>query len=386
MANRQVASGTEVEADGRVDQRLGRVICVIGTRAQVIKMAPVLLELERTGTPFCLYLTGQHESTIAELLAEFGIVTIPVHLYRGTEVKRISGVIPWFIVTAWRLWRSRKSWCTDGATCSIILVHGDTFSTVMGALIGRIAGARVAHVEAGLRSFSLRDPFPEELNRVITTWLCQIGYCPGEWAQENLRGKRIEAVNTHSNTLLDALRIAIGQSDDQECSESPYVVFSIHRFENLYSAHRIDFILGLAKQIAQNTNVLFVLHPATRWRLERLDKLAELEAEPGIRLLPRMTYQPFIRLAASARLIVTDGGSNQEELAYLNIPTLLMRRRTERQEGLGSNVMLARYDQTCVDAFVARALETEDSDRRIQVQEDRPSAIIVQHLRDELAH
>ncbi|MGR8921451.1 MAG: UDP-N-acetylglucosamine 2-epimerase, partial [Gammaproteobacteria bacterium] len=118
----------------------GAIVCVIGTRAQLIKMAPVMLALEAAGTPFRLVLTGQHAATMDELLAEFGVATPPRRLYDGAEVSGIGRMATWLPRVLWRALTSRRALFATTAKRRCVLVHGDTFSTLLGALIGRLRG------------------------------------------------------------------------------------------------------------------------------------------------------------------------------------------------------------------------------------------------------
>lgn len=362
-----------------------RLVAILGTRAQTIKMAPLLAELERQGLPFRLLLTGQHRETIDELLDEFDIRTSRERLYDGPEIKGMAQAAQWMLRTAWTLWRRRNNWAPRPRRNTIVLAHGDTFTTLLAASVGWLVRARVAHVEAGLRSYDWRHPFPEELTRLIVTRFAHIAYCPGEWACGNLNPDRQAVVDTGANTILDALRTATAAPPRPEASVNhPYAVVSVHRFENLYSGERMDIILGTIRQLAELIRVILVLHPTTRKRLTELGELDALEQNPAIELRPRMTYIPFMQLISQARLVVSDGGSNQEELSYLGIPTLLMRMATERQEGLGSNVTLSRFDPERISETIRRAVHGEEKTSRSELPASQPAATIVNDLRERL--
>ncbi|NEZ03429.1 UDP-N-acetyl glucosamine 2-epimerase [Wenzhouxiangella sp. XN201] len=357
-----------------------RIVAILGTRAQVIKMAPLLASFEHRHIPYRLLMTGQHQETIDELLDEFGITTPREALYEGREIKGIAQATFWLVRTAWRLWRRRASWAPSPRKHTVVLAHGDTFTTLLAAFVGRITGTTVAHVESGLRSFNWRHPFPEEITRLLVLGVADIAYCPGTWACRNINRRRVVIVDTQANTILDALRIALDRPHTARSdSDIPYAVVSVHRFENLYSRERMRVILDTVDRLAQRLNVVFVLHPTTKKRLSELNSLEDLQRNPNIELHSRMTYVPFMQLIAHSRLVITDGGSNQEELSYLGIPTLLMRMATERQEGLDSNVVLSRFDPECI----TRAVETVDTDpsrQTIKLPPQYPVDIIVDDL------
>lgn len=321
-----------------------RFVAVIGTRAQLIKMAPLVLEMERRGMPLELLMTGQHVETMGQLLADFGFQTQPRYLCRGAEVSGLGAVIPWLTKTLLALLRSA---CLAGGKNTIVLVHGDTFSTFLGALAGRLRRCRVAHIESGLRSFNLWHPFPEELTRLAVFRLASIAYCPGGWACENLQAfKSLRVVNTMANTLIDSVKFALSsprQVPDE--SSEPFAIASIHRFENIFNEGQLQLIVELIQLAAKRCPLIFVLHPATKRKLQSSGLLAKLESDQNIRLSPRLSYLDFISLLSRAEFVITDGGGNQEELFYLGIPAFLMRTATERQEGVGRNVVLGEYSR-----------------------------------------
>lgn len=330
------------------------ITVLLGTRAQLIKMAPVILELENRGWQPQLIMTGQHKETMDRLLEDFGIRTQPSRLYDGPEVTSIKRVIPWFLRCLWRLLKDAKQLFPARGGKGVVLVHGDTFSTLLGALAGKLTGQRVGHIESGLRSFRMFHPFPEELTRLAVFRLTDLAFCPDDWALSNLKGYRAHAINTQGNTLIDALRLAldIGKPLPLVPPARNFGVVSLHRFENIFKRERLLDILALIEEAACRYPLVFVLHPATRRNLEKFGLYERLAGNPRFQLWPRMGYFEFVSLLRRSAFVITDGGSNQEELSYLRKPTLLMRCATERQEGLGDNVVLCEYKREKVVAFV----------------------------------
>ncbi len=355
------------------------ILCVIGTRAQLIKMAPVLRALEARNMPYSLVFTGQHKVTMADLLREFEIRTPPQIIYDGPEVTGIVQMGGWFVKTIGRLLKSTAPLPKPQRANSIVLVHGDTFSTLLGAVLGTIRGIKVGHVESGLRSFNWFHPFPEELTRLGVFRLTDIAFCPNDWAAHNLRRYGMEKVDCGQNTLLDCVRYALEHAPAAAADAAgAYGVVSLHRFENIFNRQRLVQILDLLGSLADASRLVFVLHPATQKKLTAFGLLDGLRADPRFDLRARMGYLQFLRLIKDARFVVTDGGSNQEELSYLGIPTLLMRKATERNEGLDANVTIANYERETVDKFLAKLPATHAP--AIQLPNGRPSEIIAERL------
>lgn len=354
------------------------ITCLIGTRAQLIKMAPILRELEARKCTYNLVLTGQHNETMDELLAQFEVSATPIRLREGIDITGIGQMAIWFVRTLGLLISRRAELVTNGK--NIFVVHGDTFSTLLGAVAGRLFGVQVAHVESGLRSFNIFHPFPEELTRTAVFRLAHIAYCPNAWAEENLRNYRLDKINCGQNTLLDAVRFALAQPPHEQsvCAHEQYGVVSIHRFENIFNRTQFCKILDLLEIMALNRPLIFVLHPATRKKLQHFKLMDRIERNPRFVPRNRMGYIPFLQLLTKASFVVTDGGSNQEELSYLGIPTLLMRHATERTEGLDANVIVSNFDEKKVRDFLHNLRFSPALD--VALHDAEPSRMIVDHL------
>lgn len=360
------------------------VTVILGTRAQAIKMAPVLRSLEAHGHAFQLVLTGQHQITIPEIIADFEIETKPIELFPVTEISGIWKMLLWLPQVVFRLFRLRGRILRDrSGKPHLVLVHGDTVSTLAGAIAGRLAGCPIAHIEAGLRSFKLTAPFPEELTRILVSRFTQLHYAPGAWAAGNLPGRRGLIVDTKENTLIDSLRHALASRvlipDPKPVT--PYCVVSIHRFENIFSRQRMRWLAKALTWIATKVNVEFILHPATEKRLAHYGLRDSIDPLHGIRTRNRMSYIPFVQLLRGATFVITDGGSNQEELHYLGKPTLVLRDTTERQEGIGYLALLCSFDYNALRSFVSQSLSGNIKRSRIS-KVPSPSESIVEHIRN----
>lgn len=327
------------------------VYVVIGTRAQLIKMAPVMLALADAGIDYRFVFTAQHKETIDELLDEFGLGRPDVIVRQGAEANTLGRFGRWWFTMLAALFRVKQIFPESGW----VLTHGDTATTLWAAVAGRIANCRVLHVESGLRSNNWLSPFPEELIRLCTFRLTHVHYCPGAWAVDNLKSYPGDKVDLGANTLRDAVRYVLEHPVSEFPWGRPYAIVSLHRAENILTNRRLSRILDMIELFTgRGVRIVFVLHPSTREALKR-DSAALLErmrGNPDIQLQVRMPFGMFIHALAGAEFVLTDGGSNQEELSYLGVPTLLLRKVTERIEGLGRNVVISALDADEVSAFV----------------------------------
>jgi len=349
---------------------------VLGTKAQLIKMAPILVRLEQRGIPHRFIHTGQHQATMDAMLAEFGLRPPDVVLHTGRDVVSLPQMAWWTAKILARCVGARRRVFGEDAS-GIVLVHGDTFSTLLGALMGRVAGLVVGHVESGLRSFDLFHPFPEELTRLATFRLSQVLYCPGPGPAANVAKLGREVVDTGTNTMADTLALALAaERRTDHVPRGRFGIASLHRYENVFQRARFERMVGWLEEIAAECPLLFVLHPPTARQLDRFGLRERLERNPAISLFPRQTYFDFVTLLERAAFIVTDGGSIQEESSYLGLPCLLLRKTSEREEGLGGNVVLSGYDDETIRRF---AREPEIWRRPRALPEQHPSDLILEN-------
>lgn len=358
------------------------IYVVVGTRAQLIKTAPVMRELERRSLPYRFIYTAQHKETIDDIRANFQIKA-PDYVVRTRrdEAKTLFLFASWGVSMMKELLANlRRMIPTPG----ILLTHGDTATCLWGALAGKLSGSKVMHLESGLRSFNLLKPFPEEIIRLLTFQLTDIYACPTQWALENLRRYRGVKLLTNMNTQFDSVALAVENeaSLNVDLPTESYAVASIHRFENIFKRERLEQILAILNRLAERIRILFILHPPTEARLRKFGYYDQLQQNPRIELRPRYPFFEFIKLINHSEYVLTDGGSNQEELSYLGKPTLLLREVTERQEGLGRNVKLSTFDLAVIDDFAAnyQAYRTDPLQAVCS-----PSAVIVDWLETELS-
>ncbi len=359
-----------------------KLVFFVGTDAELIKLFPILLKITDLGLDYKLVCSGQNDLNHSYILNQ--IVKKPIDLELSSEdsiVKSARGLLTWFIKTN-RITATAIRNSIAYSKSTVFIVHGDTVSTVMGAIAAKKLGLRLAHVEAGLRSFNWLNPFPEEIDRSIVSKRANIHFAPGDAAMENLKraGVKGQIINTHNNTLIDSLAIAQTIPCKNAALEpliaQPHSVMVVHRQENLNNLKLVREMVDIACQPSDSA-CAFIMHEPTRVTLQAMGLLDKLEACPTVTLLPRVEYCDFMKLLGSSDYVLTDGGSNQEELSYMGIPALILRTHTERQEGLGKNATL--YDGS-VDS-IKHFLSTYQSMRRNPVSpEQSPSSIIADSL------
>ncbi len=324
----------------------------IGTKAQYIKMAPLLRLMDERGITYRLIDSGQHAKISAMMREELG-VRAPDYVLGGSEdVASIPKVILWSLKLATRLWsRRRLRKGIFGGRGGICVVHGDTPSTFLAVLLARRAGLPVAHLEAGLRSYRLTHPFPEEIVRIVTMRMASLLFAPDATAVANLTRMRVKGrvLALSGNTSLEAVRGALG---DESVPPSGPVIVTMHRVENLHHAGRVDQFVTLTQRIAERYTVRFVVHGPTGLVLAKRGHDDRLRAA-GVDMRSLAGHSEFIRMLAAAPFVVTDGGSIQEECALIGVPTLLWRERSERPDGLDANVVASRYDDVIIERFLA---------------------------------
>jgi UDP-N-acetylglucosamine 2-epimerase len=319
----------------------------IGTKAQFIKMAPVLRALEERSIPFHLVDLGQHALITRNLRREFAVRAPDRVLSAGGNVVRLAQGLRWVVGLARRgLDRHRLREEVFGGRPGICLVHGDTASTLLAVLLAKRAGLRVAHIEAGLRSYHLGEPFPEEMVRLAAMRFSDILFAPSPWARENLvrMGLGSRCVLLAANTSVESLAFSLNQPAGSDVPPGPYALVTVHRMENIFSRRRLGLVRDLVERIARMMTVVFVQHQPTLLQLKKFGLQASFERLADIRLLRILSHSAFLHHLARAEFVVTDGGSIQEESACLGVPCLLLRKHTERMDGIGLNVMVGGTD------------------------------------------
>ena len=360
------------------------IIFFIGTTAEYIKVFTVIEKLKEYNVPVKVIASGQNE-IIETDIAKRTDLKIDLQLsYEKDIIKNVFGLFSWFFITMHKSYKTIKNAFPDvDFKNSIMVVHGDTLSTVMGANLGRKLGMKVAHVEAGLRSRHWFSPFPEEFDRCIVSAIADYNFCSGDEPMNNLVKAKGENINTRYNTIIDAL----GFSEQFKCENETvnslinddYCVFVLHRQENLLQPKLVNHVVNKIIDVSKTKKVVFILHQITYSTLVKLNLLSKLQNKENIILLHRVEYFDFMKLLMNSKFVITDGGSNQEELYYMGKPTLIVRSSTERLEGIGENALMYEDNFAKIDAFVE---DYEQYNRNRILPIVPPTDIIAQTLVD----
>ncbi|HEY5048615.1 MAG TPA: UDP-N-acetylglucosamine 2-epimerase (non-hydrolyzing) [Rhizomicrobium sp.] len=373
-----------------------RVLLVVGTRPEAIKMAPLVHALRGMGNAFDVRLcsTGQHKEMLVQALADFDLCPdCELGLMEpGQTLAALSARL--FRAIDEVLARERPD---------AVLIEGDTTTVEVTALCAFYRQIPVGHVEAGLRSHDLELPFPEELNRRITTLAATWHFAPTMLARRNLEaeGIRPDSIFVTGNTVVDALldmRMRVRMSPPRLSSRLetaidrnlPIVLVTGHRRESFGTGFQniCDALQRLAASHPETTFAYPVhLNPAVRQPVrERLGKIENIVLEEPL------PYRAFVRLMEVSRLILTDSGGIQEEGPSLGKPVLIMREVTERPEGIdaGVNRLVGASTQSII-AGVEELLSNEQVYRRMSLATNpygdgtaatQIAAILQQQLKD----
>lgn len=357
----------------------------IGTEAELIKIFPVIIECQKRGMLCHMIASGQNDLSKSRILEYIHLNGEILELSKECDiVKSAVGLLKWFLRTRKQaVGLIDREFGANKLKNAYLIVHGDTVSTMMGAMTGRKLDMRVCHVEAGLRSHNLFNPFPEEIDRLITSKMARIHFAPGDLPTENLERAKVKGkiVNTKQNTLSDSLKFSKVipiKSDIAEILNQSYFVFVMHRQENL--ANR-SFVCDIVKEItraAKEYKCVIILHEITKNAFIKFGFMNDLKRNKNVILRPRVDYFDFMKLLQNAVFVITDGGSNQEELFYMNKPCLILRKTTERNEGIGKNARLFNGKASDIATFIKSTGE-----KKVEMawgEGESPSSIIADAL------
>lgn len=322
-----------------------KVMSVFGTRPEAIKMAPVIKELENNEyfeSVVCV--TAQHREMLDQVLKLFNIKP-HYDLNIMKQGQTLCEITSRALVGLERVIMMEKP--------DVVLVHGDTSTTLAGAMAAFYQRVKIGHVEAGLRSHSKYSPYPEEMNRALTGRLCDLHFAPTAGNRENLlmEGIRDENIFITGNTVIDALLQVVKKDyvfEDDRLNNIDYtnkkmILLTAHRRENL-GKPMVEIFSAVKEVVMKNPQAMVVFPVHLNPQVQQLAKdMLDME---GVLMVDPLDYEPFANLMAKAHVILTDSGGIQEEAPALGKPVLVLRTETERPEAvLAGTVKIAGIDR-----------------------------------------
>ena len=345
-----------------------KVLVIFGTRPEAIKLCSIILALQKEksiNTKICI--TAQHRSMLDEVLQTFDIRP-HYHLHIMHESQDLFSIITNVL--------SKLKPILEEFKPDLILVHGDTTTTFVSALAGFYFKIKVAHIEAGLRTFDRYNPFPEELNRQLTTKLSTYHFAPTKLAYKNLRadGVKKSHIKIVGNSVIDALKLMLrkinsNKNMEQEIiaslnlpfciSDTKFILMTAHRRESF--GIDIENIANAIKEIAMKLPEVHIIYPLHLNPNIQIPMKKILGGISNIHLIAPLNYERFVYLMDKSYMILTDSGGIQEEATYLHKPTLILRNTTERKEALSCKTL--RLIGTNKDRIVDSVLEMFSNSR-----------------------
>lgn len=343
----------KIDAGGTI---MKKVMLVFGTRPEAIKMCPLALELKKRKcieTVVCV--TGQHRQMLDQVLEVFDVVPD----YDLSIMKERQTL---FDVTVNILERIRK--VLEREQPDVVLVHGDTSTTFVTALACFYLQIPVGHVEAGLRTYDIYSPYPEEFNRQAVSIVAKYNFAPTELSKQNLliEGKKAESIYVTGNTAIDALKTTVCRDyihpELEWAKDSRLILLTAHRRENI--GEPMHHMFRAIRRIVDEHSDIKVIYPIHMNPAVRKAADEELGNDNRIHIIEPLDVLDFHNFLARSYLILTDSGGIQEEAPSLGKPVLVMRDTTERPEGIAAGTLkLVGTSEKTIYAEFKRLLEND---------------------------
>lgn len=341
-----------------------KILLVFGTRPEAIKMAPLVKALQKDSEHFetKICVTAQHRQMLDQVLEVFDIV--PEY-----DLNIMAPNQDLYDITSRVLVGLRD--VLDDFAPDIVLVHGDTTTSMAAALAAFYRQIPVGHVEAGLRTYNMLSPWPEEMNRQVTDRMCTYYFAPTEKSRQNLLRENVDATKIHvtGNTVIDALLMAVDiiekkpyvktaiedelRDKGYAMDNRPYILVTGHRRENF--GEGFLNICKAIRQIAEEHPEMDIVYPVHLNPNVQKPVYELLSGTPNIYLVKPLDYLPFVYAMQHSTLLLTDSGGVQEEAPSLGKPVLVMRETTERPEAVEAGTV--RLVGTNVAAIVGNVQE-----------------------------
>lgn len=316
-----------------------------GTTAEYIKLIPVISKMRKNRVDFKIVLSGQTSIDLKEFKKISGISSAD-YIF---EEKNSRSSSLFFAIWAARTLLKSLSWGIKELRWdkrNIFIVQGDTVSALIGSILGRVFFSRVVHIEAGLRTKNLMEPFPEEINRRIISLIANYHFCQNENALDNLKNVSSEnKFNTYFNTSVESLQMALSSRKETNSSIKPkekYFIFILHRQEHLYlrKNETVKLIQEVMNFSNEGVKCYFLIHDVTKGFLNQSGLYEKIKKSKNMVPLERMKYLDFVNFFEGSQFVITDGGGNHTEAHYLGKPCVILKREAEQSEGVGENILV----------------------------------------------
>ena len=333
-----------------------KIAAVFGTRPEAIKMCPLIKELRRRGADVRIILSGQHKEMADSVMNVFGLsADINLSVMRegqdlGSLSSRLTNVLD-------MLYKKEKF--------DTVMVHGDTLTAFFAGILGFFYKIPVAHIEAGLRTYDINNPYPEEFCRRAISLISSYNFAPTESAMKNLLSEGVNPLKifVSGNTVIDAICQTLNESYTSPLLDfsgrGRLVILTAHRRENIGLPMESSFV-GI-RRVVESYPDLYVIYPVHK--NPRVRECAErvFSGCKRIKLVEPLSVVDFHNLLYRAYFVITDSGGIQEEASYLGKPILLMRCETERPEGiLSGNIKIIGNSEASVFSGICSVLENKD--------------------------
>ena len=335
-----------------------KILFIFGTRPEAIKLCPVINELKTRGDAFevVVCVTGQHKEMLKQVLDVFGVIP-DYDLSIMKDKQTLFDITTNILIKIKDVLEKEKP--------DIALVHGDTSTTFVSSLACYYLHIPVGHIEAGLRTYNIYSPFPEEFNRQAVGLVAKYNFAPTFLAKQNLINERknITDIYVTGNTAIDALKTTVSSSFNNDvlewANDSKLILLTAHRRENLGESMRHMF--KAIRRIVNDNQDVKVIYPVHLNPLVRQIAKEELDGCDRIRLIEPLGVVEFHNFMAKSYIIVTDSGGIQEEAPSLGKPVLVMRDTTERPEGIKTGTLkLVGTNENTIYESITKLLTDKD--------------------------
>jgi len=329
-----------------------RIANIVGARPNFMKIAPLMKAYRAYPhlQPVLIH-TGQHyDHAMSHLFFEQLQIPRPdlnLEVGSGSHAVQTAGIMIEF-----------ERYCLHQRP-DMVLVVGDVNSTIACALVASKLGIKIAHVEAGLRSFD--RSMPEEINRLLTDAVADLLFVSEPSGIDNLQREGVDSTRIHfvGNLMIDTLLANLSRAEEEDILERlklksrSYAVLTLHRPANVDDPRILRGLFDVISEVTRDLNVVFPVHPRTLAQIKRYGFLDRLSAMSRLTLVPPLGYLPFLKLTAHARIMLTDSGGIQEETAVLKIPCITLRENTERPVtcSAGTNLLAGTDPTQIINAY-----------------------------------